>query len=76
VTEITTVEMGLMNHCIATRSVVVMRLPARMVNAFLLCGDVMDWTTVETIQMRKIAVSTELLRSCNCYIKIKKERPR
>lgn len=63
--EMMTVEMGPMNHCIVIRSVAVMRWPARMVNAFLLCGNVMDLTTVETIQMRKTVVSTELLKSRN-----------
>jgi hypothetical protein len=68
VIEMMTVEMGPMNHCIVTRSVAVMRWPARMVNAFLLCGNVMDLTTVETIQMRKTAVSTGMLKSFNCYL--------
>jgi hypothetical protein len=59
VIEMMIVEMGLMSQCIVTRSVVVMRWSATMGSVFLLCGSVMEWTTVETIQMRKTVVSTE-----------------
>lgn len=59
--EMTIVEMGQMSHCIATRSVAVMRWPAKMGSAFLLHSNVMEWITVETILMRQTVVSTELL---------------
>jgi hypothetical protein len=59
----TIVEMDLMSHCIATRSVTVMRWLATMGSAFLLCGNVMELITVETILMRQIVVSTELLET-------------
>jgi hypothetical protein len=65
VIEMMTVEMGLMNHYIVTRSATVMRWLARMVNAFLLYGSVMELTTVETTQMRKTVVSTGLMKIFN-----------
>jgi hypothetical protein len=63
------VEMGLTSHCIATRSVAVMRWLAAMGSAFLLCGNVMEWITVETILMKQIVVSSELLETAIVILK-------
>jgi hypothetical protein len=60
VIEMMIVEMGLMNQCIATRNVIVMRWFATMGSVFLLPGSVMEWITVGIIQMRKTVVSKEL----------------
>jgi hypothetical protein len=59
VIEMTIVEMGQMSHCIATRSVAVMRWPAKMGSAFLLHSNVMEWITVETILMRQTVTAVE-----------------
>lgn len=67
--EMMIVEMELMNHCIATRSVAVMRWLAAMGSAFWLCGNVMEWITVETILMRETVVSAELLETVVVVLK-------